>query len=327
MALEQYSFGVGNIYLLPLGVTAPTPVQVGTTQGATVGLDWSDKPLQGQFDAPSAIARGALKLSGKITAANFRARDLASTIFGGTATAGTTLAVNNEGGATGLPIGTATTLNTSTSTSTGSTLTFTSTTGVAIGQSVSGTNIAPGTTVIAPLTTTTVTLSAALSGTVASGAPIVFGSAGVTVANAATFVDDLGVVNATTGAQMTRVVSAPTTGQYAVNAGTYTFSSADAAAGVKVLPSYTYTQLTAGSGFTYFKQQMGFRPTFKLVLGKMNFTNNPNYKGIDTSLTLWSVGINKFSFDGKNEDWTVPESDWSASSDFLGRVFTWGSDQ
>src|SRR3984957_8086894 len=63
----------------------------------------------------------------------------------------------------------------------------------------------------------------------------------VTTTNAATYVENLRVYNASNGLEMTRVASAPATGQYAVNTGTgvYTFASADV--GKIVWISYSYT--------------------------------------------------------------------------------------
>lgn len=49
---------------------------------------------------------------------------------------------------------------------------------------------------------------------------------------------DDGVKNASTGATLTKVTSAPTTGQYAITAGVYQFAAADT--GVGVLISYSY---------------------------------------------------------------------------------------
>src|SRR5271157_2457795 len=57
----------------------------------------------------------------------------------------------------------------------------------------------------------------------------------ITVANAATFAQDVGVINYATGLPLTLVASSPAAGQYSVNTttGVYTFSSVDNAAGVK----------------------------------------------------------------------------------------------
>ena len=55
----------------------------------------------------------------------------------------------------------------------------------------------------------------------------------VTVANTTNW-SDLGVYNQTTGKFMTRVASAPATGQYSCSAGVYTFASADATNSVAI---------------------------------------------------------------------------------------------
>lgn len=323
MALEQYSFGSGKLYMVPFGIAVPQPVQVGTLQDTSVDFDWAEKNLQGQLDAPAAIARGALKISGKIKSAKFSVKDISQVIFGTTPTAGTTLTADNEGLPNGLIIPASVTLPTNAATASGATLSFASTAGVADGQTVSGANIPAGAVVESFVANTSVTLSAPLTGNVAQAAEIVFGPS-LTVANAATFVDDLGVININTGRQLTKVASGPATGQYSVTAGVYQFSPADS--GQAVTPSYDYTQSTAGQGFTYYAQPMGYRPTFKMVLSNAAFMNNPNYAGQPLSMILWSAGISKFSLDFKNEDWTVPESDFSASADFMNRVFTIGAD-
>ncbi len=58
---------------------------------------------------------------------------------------------------------------------------------------------------------------------------------------------DLGVFNAGTGIQMTRVSTGPTTGQYScdMTTGTYTFAAADE--GLNVLISYAYFETTTGN--------------------------------------------------------------------------------
>ena len=66
----------------------------------------------------------------------------------------------------------------------------------------------------------------------------------VTVANSVTWTVDQGVVYAATGLPLKRVASGPTTGQYSVAAGIYTFAAADANA--KVLISYNYTIAATG---------------------------------------------------------------------------------
>jgi len=67
----------------------------------------------------------------------------------------------------------------------------------------------------------------------------------VTVANAATYDTDLGVINAATGQQLTKVASTPATGQYSVAAGVYTFATVDN--GINVQIDYLYTAASGGN--------------------------------------------------------------------------------
>lgn len=131
---------------------------------------------------------------------------------------------------------------------------------------------------------------------------------------------DCGVFNAGTGIQMTRVASAPTAGQYScdMTTGTYTFSSADEAAGVKVVISYAYFETTTGNRITAYNQLMGSSPTFRMQLGE-------NYAGNNACLTLYAAIPTKMSWDFKNEDFTVPDFEFSAFADSLGRFFDWSS--
>lgn len=66
----------------------------------------------------------------------------------------------------------------------------------------------------------------------------------VTVSNSATWTTDLGVVLASDGTVFTRVASSPTTGQYSVAEGVYTFAADDANKNVKI--SYLYTIASSG---------------------------------------------------------------------------------
>jgi hypothetical protein len=136
----------------------------------------------------------------------------------------------------------------------------------------------------------------------------------VTVANAATFVDDEGVLYAATGLPLTKVASAPAAGQYSVAVGVYTFSSADA--GKAVLISYTYTVAVAGQKFTVANQLLGTTPTFQAVF----YTT---FQGQAILLKLNNCTSNKLSFHTKLEDFVLPEFDFSCFADAAGNVMTW----
>lgn len=134
----------------------------------------------------------------------------------------------------------------------------------------------------------------------------------VTVANAATFDTDLGVVNAATGVQLTKVASTPTTGQYSVsNAGVYTFAAADTA--LNVLIDYLYTSSSGGTRIAISNQVMGTTPKFMGI-----FTAK-----VDNAIATLKLNVctsNKFAFATKLEDYAVPEIDIEAMADASGNL-------
>lgn len=142
----------------------------------------------------------------------------------------------------------------------------------------------------------------------------------VTVANSANFVEDLGVVSASTtlaggvGFPLTKVASGPTTGQYSVSAGVYTFAAADASK--NVLISYTYTIAGSGQKIVITNQLLGFTPTFQANL----FTT---FQGNPITMSLPNCVSSKLGFGTKLDDFTMPEFDFSIFADASGNVGTW----
>ena len=135
----------------------------------------------------------------------------------------------------------------------------------------------------------------------------------VTVANAATFDTDLGVVYAATGVPLTRVASAPAQGQYSVAAGVYTFNSADT--GAQVLIDYLYTAATGGTKVALSNQSMGTTPTFMGV-----FSTTASGKNVTLKLNLCTS--NKLSLQTKIEDYTIPELDFEVMADASNNIGT-----
>jgi hypothetical protein len=135
----------------------------------------------------------------------------------------------------------------------------------------------------------------------------------VTVANAATYNDDLGVYYAGTGAAFNRVTTPAAAGQYSVNfaTGVYSFSSADE--GQPVLISYTYNITSSGNTITITNQIAGTTPTFKA-------TFYTTYAGKGTALRLNSCVASKLSLPTKIDDWTIEELDFSAYADASGTI-------
>lgn len=141
----------------------------------------------------------------------------------------------------------------------------------------------------------------------------------VTVTNAASFVQDLGVfyTNITAGNDPVQLQSignnpSPAQGQYAVNpaTGVYTFNGADAGQAVQI--SYTYT-LTSGHSLTVNNRVMGSgRPVFSMYLSMP-------YQGTN-DLILFYCRAASVKIPIKREDYCILEIDYQCSADNLGRV-------
>ncbi|HVC52413.1 MAG TPA: hypothetical protein VND87_10365 [Stellaceae bacterium] len=143
----------------------------------------------------------------------------------------------------------------------------------------------------------------------------------VTVANAATFSDDLGAYYASggnAGMRFTRVTTPSAAGQYSVNlaSGVYTFAAADAAAAVTI--SYLYTT-TAGRKLTLTNQFMGYTPTFKATFYTLKTTQNVP---AGLSLVLNACTATKLSLPTKVDDYEIQEFDFSAFADASGTIGT-----
>ena len=136
----------------------------------------------------------------------------------------------------------------------------------------------------------------------------------VTVANSATWLDDYGAVYAATGLPLTKVASAPATGQYSVAAGVYTFASADTTKAVLI--SYTYTVSASGQKIPLTSQLLGTTPTFQANL----FTT---FQGKAVNVKLYNCVSNKLGYATKLEDFTVPELDFAIFANSAGNVLDW----
>jgi len=142
----------------------------------------------------------------------------------------------------------------------------------------------------------------------------------VVVNNASTFSQDLGVYNTLTGLWMTRVASAPATGQYSVTVdGVYTFAAANASAAVRI--SYTYAAASSGASLAFTNQLMGAGVIFSVQLVN-------TFKGGDgvvrsLYLNFPAVQCAKLSMPLKLDDFTLPQLDMSAQDNGSGSVFNY----
>ena len=131
------------------------------------------------------------------------------------------------------------------------------------------------------------------------------------VPNGGQFVEDAGVMGED-GTAYIKVASNPTAGQYTVsNTGLYTFH--ESAKGKTVFPSFTYTQtMPSAKKIELSNMAMGNTPTFKLKY-------LTQFKGKKALLELESVTSGKLGlFSTKNDDFSVPEIDFTAQTDEAG---------
>lgn len=96
--MTQYAFGVGALIALRTDTAAATPAQFGTLQEVQLDMSFTVKELTGQFQAPAALARGGLKITGKAKAARVSAANFNNIFFGQTLGTGNTLTQLNEAG-------------------------------------------------------------------------------------------------------------------------------------------------------------------------------------------------------------------------------------
>jgi hypothetical protein len=142
-----------------------------------------------------------------------------------------------------------------------------------------------------------------------------------TVANGATFSQDLGLFNTVTGLWMTRVASAPAAGQYAVNIASGVYTTNAAQNGQLLKASYTYASAGTGSNLTFTNQLMGTNVVFAVQLVN-------RFKGADgvvrsLFLNFPAVQCDKLAMPLKLDDFTLPQLEMSAQDNGSGTVFSY----
>jgi hypothetical protein len=135
----------------------------------------------------------------------------------------------------------------------------------------------------------------------------------VTPPNSGTYSFDLGVRDAN-GVPMTRVASAPATGQYSQSGAIYTFAAADTGKIVYINYQYTASSTTAKK-IGVINLPMGYAPTFRAEL-------SIPYNGQSLIMTLPNCIANKLQFGTKLDDFTIPEFAWDSFADSAGNVLT-----
>lgn len=135
-----------------------------------------------------------------------------------------------------------------------------------------------------------------------------------TVPNTGTWSRDLGVRDGN-GLPMSRVASAPVSGQYMVTAGAYTFGTGTA--GLNVYIDYQYTVASGGKVSSVQNLPMGFTPTFRT-----DFV--VPFGGKQLCMTFANCVGSKMALATKLDDFAIPEIDAMAFADpVTGNVFSY----
>jgi hypothetical protein len=138
----------------------------------------------------------------------------------------------------------------------------------------------------------------------------------ITPPGSGVFQADLGVVGAD-GNPLTKVASAPTTGQYSVNVatGVYTFATADAGQTVFINYQYSLTAVNApkAGNFIVTSDLMGYSPMFAVDLML-------TYYGKQLTMHLYQVTSSKLALPAKMDDFLIPQFDMQAFADSQNRV-------
>src|SRR5581483_2269979 len=89
--MTQYAFGVGALIGLRTDAANAQPAQFGTLQEVQLDIAFSIKELSGQYQAPAALARGGLKITGKGKSARVAVGSFNNLCFGQTQGTGNTV--------------------------------------------------------------------------------------------------------------------------------------------------------------------------------------------------------------------------------------------
>lgn len=314
--MAQYIFGTGQLYGMPVGGGAA--LKFGALQDVSVDISADIKQLYGQFQYPLAVARGKAKIEGKAMTGEVNPSLYNQLFFGDLPATGSKVPIFNEAGV--VPAVGAGPASTALVQVGGvATATFAAPHGFTVGEliTVSGATAAGYNVTNEPVLSvpspTTLTYSVLVGTTTPATVQGTFtGSSKLSVANAATFNLDLGVINVSTGVSFTQVASGPVAGQYSVSgAGIYTFAVADA--GTAVFINYIYTDSTQGQTLSISNELMGVAPTFQLVLTEV-------FDGKTFVLVLYSCTSSKLSFPFKQDDFGISELDFQAQANDAGQV-------
>lgn len=94
--MTEYAFGIGSLFGKRTDTAVQGTSEFGTIKEVDIDLSFAVKELTGQFQAPVALARGAMKITGKAKAALISSPAFNSIFFGQTVATGTVLTQYRE---------------------------------------------------------------------------------------------------------------------------------------------------------------------------------------------------------------------------------------
>jgi hypothetical protein len=305
-------FGPGSLYVRRTDIAGSTPVNIGFAQEFSLDESAENKELFGQKQYPLVVARGTIKVTGKVKAAEISAIALNNAYYGEAAFAsGQTLVAQGE---EETPPAVATE-NSSSDTPSGAVITVVDTTGIFVGMRVTGhANIPTGAYVLSFIANTSITLNTPVTGDVPTATPMTF-HPGKLVTNAADFVADLGVLFSSTGLPLAKATSplALTTGQYYADEVNGVYFFADADGGTAFLFTYAYSSVS-GQTLTVTNKNIGNTPTFEIW-----YTTILNAKPY--TLHVFQAVASKLNQQFKLTDFMMPEIDFAIFANPAGKVY------
>ncbi len=142
----------------------------------------------------------------------------------------------------------------------------------------------------------------------------------ITVANAANYVDDLGVwygPGASAGDTFNRVTTPTNAGEYSVNlsTGVYTFAAPDAALPIRI--SYKYNIASSGLKLTITNQPQGFTPAWKCTVYNKTSPSCPTAgtQALPIALQLNACVSTTLTFPFAQDSFSQQDFDFSAFAD------------
>ncbi|MDE2105695.1 MAG: hypothetical protein KGL39_51180 [Patescibacteria group bacterium] len=135
------------------------------------------------------------------------------------------------------------------------------------------------------------------------------------VPNSGSWSKDGGVYYTATGQPLKRVPSSPSTGQYSVSSGVYTFNSGDNGTIAQIYFVYT---LATGQTLTVHNQLQGYGPVFECYLA-MPFQGNFGFGS--NGIHLYQCRFAKTSFPLKRNAWVISDFEFEAYPNASGNWF------